>query len=130
LPFLGNAVALLNTSHYEGFSNTYLEAFSRGTPVITQQGADPDGVIGKRNLGYSIHDESDFSSAIRNCFEMGEAYQELAGRCQAYVREYHDPAMLNDKMVEQLTSIVQAHRYQHKNQFRLWRLSFWSTCHI
>jgi glycosyltransferase involved in cell wall biosynthesis len=105
LPFLGNAVALLNTSHYEGFSNTYLEAFSRGTPVITQQGADPDGVIGKLNLGYSVHDESDFASAIRHCFEMGEAYQDLAGRCQAYVRQCHDPAMLYDKMVELLTSI-------------------------
>jgi glycosyltransferase involved in cell wall biosynthesis len=110
LPFLGNAVALLNTSHYEGFSNTYLEAFSRGTPVIAQQGADPDGVIGKLNLGSSIHDESDFATAIRHCFDMGDAYQDLAGRCQAYVREYHDPAMLYDKIVEQLTSIVQARK--------------------
>ena len=32
--YLAEAYCLLNTSFFEGFSNTFLEAFSVGTPVV------------------------------------------------------------------------------------------------
>ncbi len=111
LPFLGNAVALLNTSHYEGFSNTYLESFSRGTPVIAQVGADPDGIIAKLNLGRSISVESDFAPAILGLFELGNAYGDLADRCQGYVREKHDPALLTEMIIEKLKPLVKSRQW-------------------
>jgi glycosyltransferase involved in cell wall biosynthesis len=108
LPFLTDAAVLLNTSRYEGFSNTYLESFSCGTPVIAPTGADPDGIIGKLDLGRSIGDEDDFATAIRGIWGLGEAYRDLADRCQAYVREKHDPALLVAEMVEHLRPLVNA----------------------
>jgi glycosyltransferase involved in cell wall biosynthesis len=106
MDFLGQAAALLNTSHYEGFSNTYLESFSCGTPVIAPAGADPGGTIEKLELGKSIKDKALFPEAILNLFKMGSSYGELAERCQSYVRKEHDPILLTRKMVEALGQVV------------------------
>ena len=51
LDFLSKAVCLLNTSHHEGFSNTFLESISVGTPIVTREKTDPDGIVNKYNLG-------------------------------------------------------------------------------
>ncbi|MBO9681218.1 MAG: glycosyltransferase family 4 protein, partial [Flavisolibacter sp.] len=51
LPYLAKAKFLLNTSHYEGFSNTFLEAMSVGTPIITSENVNPDHIITKHKLG-------------------------------------------------------------------------------
>lgn len=104
--FLGGAVALLNTSRYEGFSNTYLESFSCGTPVIAPTGADPDGVIAKMDLGRSVAGESGFAEAIEDVIGLGGAYGDLADRCQTYVRENHDPARLTRELVAKLESVT------------------------
>lgn len=48
---IGSAKALINTSPMEGFPNTFLEAWSLGTPVLSLT-VDPDGVIQEHNLGH------------------------------------------------------------------------------
>ncbi len=49
--FLSKAICLLNTSFYEGFSNTFLEAFNVGTPIVTL-GVNPDQILTKQKLGF------------------------------------------------------------------------------
>ncbi len=49
--FLTEAYCLLNTSLFEGFSNTFLEAFSVGTPVVTL-GVNPDFILTIYDLGF------------------------------------------------------------------------------
>jgi len=44
----------VNTSSFEGFPNTYLQAWANGVPVVAT--FDPDGLIAARGLGVAVRD--------------------------------------------------------------------------
>ena len=50
LQVIANAAILLSTSDQEGFPNTFLEAWSAGTPVVSLK-IDPDRIIEQMGLG-------------------------------------------------------------------------------
>lgn len=52
----------INTSKYEGFPNTFLQAWRRGIPVISY--VDPDNVIQSKKLGKVVHSEKDLYRAL------------------------------------------------------------------
>jgi hypothetical protein len=54
----------INTSEYEGFPNTFLQAWSRGIPVISY--FDPDNIIEKNNLGFVINSEEELAKRLKN----------------------------------------------------------------
>lgn len=49
--FLATSHLLINTSEFEGFSNTFIQAWMRAVPVLSLN-ADPDGLLRERGLGY------------------------------------------------------------------------------
>ena len=88
--FLSKAHCLLNTSHVEGFSNTYLEAFSAGTPVVTRHRTDPDNIILKYNLGKSVKDYSELPTAIAELINTNVKIEYLKN----YLLLNHNPMIL------------------------------------
>lgn len=48
--YISTSHVLVNTSKSEGFSNTFIQAWLRETPVVTLS-SDPDGIIGREGLG-------------------------------------------------------------------------------
>ena len=91
--FLSNAQVLLNTSHYEGFSNTFLEAFAVGTPIVCTRKVDPDHIIENNQLGMTSEDYDELPTCIHQVInDIG--YAKMADRCQKYVIQEHNPKRL------------------------------------
>ena len=95
LKFLSKAYCLLNTSHYEGFSNTYLESLSVGTPIVTRHQTDPDNIIHENNLGISVSKYSELSDAIIEIIDKNnnDNYKD-------YIIKNHNPEKIAGKLIK------------------------------
>ena len=54
----------VNTSNYEGFPNTFLQAWSRGIPVLST--VDPDNIVKENGLGLVAKNESELILQMKN----------------------------------------------------------------
>ena len=81
------AAALLCTSRYEGFPNTFLEAWSLGIPVVST--IDPDELIGRRGLGAVADTAEGLAAAVRGVVTDRPAWRAMSARARDYFRRYH-----------------------------------------
>ena len=88
--FLSKAFVLLNTSYYEGFSNTFLEAWMAGTPLVTTINANPDDICNKNKLGKVAIDYSEIPDLIKSIIN-DNSYNEIAENCRSYIIKNHSP---------------------------------------
>ncbi|ARS34132.1 glycosyltransferase family 4 protein [Pontibacter actiniarum] len=86
--FLRGAKYLLNTSHYEGFSNTFLEAMANGTPILTTDKVNPDGLIDKKGVGLVYRDAKDLLCQVTSVTP--ESYTAMSNSAVKYVMSHHD----------------------------------------
>ena len=98
--FLSKSIALLNTSHYEGFSNTFLEAFSVGTPVIVNRHSDPNHIIKEHSLGYSVEKKEEFIELIKSMLHDEDRFKQMSEDCMEYVQVKHDPQVLASRLID------------------------------
>lgn len=73
---------LICTSEIEGFPTTFLEAWSRGIPVVTS--FDPDGTVVANRLGKAVGELGQFPGAIKSLLEDPQALQTVKTKCQDY----------------------------------------------
>jgi glycosyltransferase involved in cell wall biosynthesis len=87
------ARVLVNTSDIEGFPNTYLQAWSSGTPVVAF--FDPDGVIAREGLGVTVRTPDEMCAAVRRLTRDESEWQAARRRCLAFVdRHYSEDVVL------------------------------------
>lgn len=110
-PFLAQAKFLLNTSHYEGFSNTFLEAMSVGTPIISSDKVNPDAILTRHQLGLVYHDSRDLQQQYAAL--TADHYQSLAANAYHYVLAHHDHKKLAGTLSHFLHHALQLASYQN-----------------
>jgi glycosyltransferase involved in cell wall biosynthesis len=88
LELFSKAAVFLSTSDYEGFPNTFLEAWSLGIPIVST--FDPDQVIARHGLGLVNTDVPSLASAIRDLLGNQELYRASSERTLAYFMAHHD----------------------------------------
>jgi glycosyltransferase involved in cell wall biosynthesis len=101
LSFFSKAKYLLNTSHYEGFSNTFLEAMSVATPIITSEKVNPDNIISSHNLGIVFKDPADLQKRFSSVTPA--IYKGMSKNVLEYI-EQHDYKVLSKKLLSMLSS--------------------------
>ena len=75
----------VNTSSFEGFPNTYLQAWANGVPVVAT--FDPDGLIAARGLGVAVHTADEAAAAANALLAAPQEWEACSARCRAYARE-------------------------------------------
>jgi len=77
------------TSAYEGFPNTFLEAWSIGLPVVST--FDPDGVIAANGLGWVAQDVDGIVDCLRKIAQSPEGWVQAAQAARQYYLTNHTP---------------------------------------
>jgi glycosyltransferase involved in cell wall biosynthesis len=98
LTFFSHSKFLISTSRYEGFSNTFLEAMMTGTPILTTENVNPDGIIDTFGLGYIYKDENDLKEILNGISESD--YIQKSKNCIEYVQNNHDHLVLGKKLLD------------------------------
>jgi glycosyltransferase involved in cell wall biosynthesis len=84
----------VNTSDTEGFPNSYLQAWIRGTPVIAF--FDPDNIIRNEKLGAVATSIDDMANAVMKLVTNRSAWSDVSMRCSAYMsRRYGEDRILS-----------------------------------
>jgi glycosyltransferase involved in cell wall biosynthesis len=85
--FYRQAACLCSTSLFEGFPNTFLEAWGQGLPVVST--FDPDGLIETRGLGRFVKDVPGLARALTGLLEDPERWMEASRAARRYYVENH-----------------------------------------
>jgi glycosyltransferase involved in cell wall biosynthesis len=83
-----DAAVLLSTSDEEGFPNTFLEAWSNGTPVVTLK-VDPDGVVEQHGLGVVGGTMDRTAAAIEELVTSPQIRSEISRRALQHIEYFH-----------------------------------------
>ena len=88
--FFAQAKLLVNTSTYEGFPNTFVQAAMQGTPILSWK-VDPDGVLARHGIGASAG--GSFERLLASTEELcasATTRAEWGRQALAYARQHHD----------------------------------------
>jgi glycosyltransferase involved in cell wall biosynthesis len=108
LELMDRSVALVSTSSSEGVPNVFLEAWSRGVPVLSLN-YDPDGQITERGLGVATDGDLDALADAAGLLWSDRAERDGMGESgREFVRERHDPSMVAKRWAEVLSDLLPA----------------------
>lgn len=101
--YFGEARLFVNTSSDEGFPNTYLQAWSRGAPVIAT--FDADRLIARYSLGRYCSTLDELVSAVDEFMKDDRLWAATSDHVLSYVRENHGPEAIVAKYDDLLMNL-------------------------
>ena len=97
---LAKAHILVNTSLYEGFANTFIQAWMRKVPVVSLH-ANPDGVLDQNEIGFFSGTYEKMLEKVLKLIKKPALRDKMGERSQAYAFEKH-----SEKNIASLVEIL------------------------
>ena len=96
----------MNTSVYEGFPNTFVQATLHGVPIVSWI-VNPDRVLTDRRVGFCAEGSFDrLVSSVRALSLEERLYEDYARRARTYGVEYHSLERSVSQLKELLVSLA------------------------
>jgi glycosyltransferase involved in cell wall biosynthesis len=103
MELLRQARVLVSTSEVEGFPNTWLEAWTAGTPVASLS-LDPGDVLRVHGCGWVANTPEELAAAVRRACSDDTAWDAASQACREYVQSAHATEVIG----AQLEAILRA----------------------
>ena len=101
------AQVLIHTAPAEGFSNTFLEAWGNGCPVVSLN-EDPNYLLSSHNLGYCSYGSlEDMTGFIRKLLKNQMLRHQIAKNACCYVHEEHSASRIGHLLEKALLNMVE-----------------------
>lgn len=81
--YYARARVFVNTSDSEGFPNSYLQAWVRGTPLVAF--FDPDGVVAREGLGAAPRSMDDMVASLDRLLAGGPEWEDASRRARSFM---------------------------------------------
>lgn len=83
--YFERARVFVSTSEIEGFPNTYMQAWARGTPVVAF--LDPERLISRNALGVAVNSVEELCAAVSGLARNAAQWQAVSARSRRFVDE-------------------------------------------
>ena len=95
---LNKSHILVNTSRYEGFSNTFVQAWMRRVPVVSLT-VDPDNILVRERIGFRSGTFTRLCTDVRILIENKTLREEMGIRACRFARANHSAEKMVEKVI-------------------------------
>ena len=99
------AMVFVNTSQFEGFPNTFLQAAASGTPIVSWA-VNPERMLERFEMGYHAEQDLDrFERYVRRLCADAALRAQMGENGRRYVEGYHHPSAIAEEYAELFLSL-------------------------